>query len=168
MSDTTARPSSSASPLAPVAGVPRRDFLSTTTLAAVGAVLAACGGGGGDGPTSPGGGNVPTTPTAGSKLTIRIADFPALATVGGIAAVGDLGGVPVAVVRSAATTYLGFSRICTHESCVVNVGSTGFNCPCHGSTYNAAGTNTGGPAPRPLAALRVSINGAGTELTLEP
>lgn len=152
----------------PMNGVPRREFLSTATLAAVGAVLAACGGGGSDGPTSPGGGNVPSTPTAGSRLTVRLADFPALAVVGGIAAVGDLGGTPVAVVRSASSTYLGFSRVCTHAACVVNIVNAGFNCPCHGSTFNASGTNTGGPAPRPLASLRVSVNGAGTELTLEP
>jgi cytochrome b6-f complex iron-sulfur subunit len=42
------------------------------------------------------------------------------------------------------------TAICTHLGCIVNAVSTGYACPCHGSTYDRHGLNTGGPAPTPL------------------
>lgn len=36
--------------------------------------------------------------------------------------------------------------ICTHLGCTVNMVPTGYACPCHGSTYDRYGRNTGGPA----------------------
>lgn len=42
------------------------------------------------------------------------------------------------------------TAVCTHLGCTVNLVATGYQCPCHGSTYDAFGKNTGGPAPLPL------------------
>jgi cytochrome b6-f complex iron-sulfur subunit len=42
------------------------------------------------------------------------------------------------------------TAVCTHLGCTVNAVETGYSCPCHGSTYDLLGFNTGGPAPRPL------------------
>ncbi len=44
------------------------------------------------------------------------------------------------------------SSICTHLGCNVkwNAGQIGFDCPCHGSTYDKDGRNLSGPAPKPL------------------
>src|ERR1700722_4542600 len=42
------------------------------------------------------------------------------------------------------------TAVCTHLGCTVNMVPTGYACPCHGSTYDRHGKNTGGPAPRPL------------------
>jgi len=44
------------------------------------------------------------------------------------------------------------SSICTHLACNVrwNAARLGFDCPCHGSTYDRNGRNISGPAPRPL------------------
>lgn len=42
------------------------------------------------------------------------------------------------------------TAVCTHLGCTVNAVETGYQCPCHGSTYDLFGRNTGGPAPRPL------------------
>jgi cytochrome b6-f complex iron-sulfur subunit len=42
------------------------------------------------------------------------------------------------------------TAVCTHLGCTVNAVPTGYACPCHGSTYDQHGKNTGGPAPRPL------------------
>lgn len=42
------------------------------------------------------------------------------------------------------------TAVCTHLGCTVNAVETGYACPCHGSTYDRHGLNTGGPAPRPL------------------
>jgi cytochrome b6-f complex iron-sulfur subunit len=43
------------------------------------------------------------------------------------------------------------STVCTHLGCVVTFDDeTGFECPCHGSTFAADGKVTKGPAPTPL------------------
>lgn len=42
------------------------------------------------------------------------------------------------------------TAVCTHLGCTVNMVPTGYKCPCHGSTYDRYGRNTGGPAPLPL------------------
>ncbi len=42
------------------------------------------------------------------------------------------------------------SAVCTHLGCTVNRAEEGFHCPCHGSVFDARGTNTAGPAKRPL------------------
>ncbi len=42
------------------------------------------------------------------------------------------------------------TAVCTHLGCTVNMVDTGYACPCHGSTYDRYGQNTGGPAPLPL------------------
>ena len=46
--------------------------------------------------------------------------------------------------------YVGISAVCTHLGCIVSPSAEGFRCPCHGSTYDHGGRNTGGPARRPL------------------
>jgi cytochrome b6-f complex iron-sulfur subunit len=53
------------------------------------------------------------------------------------------------------------TAICTHLGCTVNAVETGFKCPCHGSTYDIDGKNTGGPAPRPLIFYEIYKGGAG-------
>jgi cytochrome b6-f complex iron-sulfur subunit len=53
------------------------------------------------------------------------------------------------------------TAICTHLGCTVNAVETGFKCPCHGSTYDLDGRNTGGPAPLPLNYYKVYRGPAG-------
>lgn len=55
------------------------------------------------------------------------------------------------------------TAICTHLGCTVNIAPTGYVCPCHGSTYDSHGLNTGGPAPLPLVYFGV-LKGASGEL----
>ncbi len=57
---------------------------------------------------------------------------------------------------------------CVHLGCRVPecIPSQGFECPCHGSKYNAHGEYSAGPAPRNLDRFAVSINGAG-ELVID-
>ncbi|MBI4848543.1 MAG: ubiquinol-cytochrome c reductase iron-sulfur subunit [Nitrospirae bacterium] len=50
------------------------------------------------------------------------------------------------------------SCICTHLGCIVSPTEWGFQCPCHGSKYNKDGKVIGGPAPRPLPWLEVSLH----------
>lgn len=58
------------------------------------------------------------------------------------------------------------TAICTHLGCTVNAVETGFKCPCHGSTYDIDGRNTGGPAPLPLVYYRI-FPGASGELLVD-
>ncbi|GMQ98248.1 MAG: hypothetical protein BMS9Abin17_0755 [Acidimicrobiia bacterium] len=52
---------------------------------------------------------------------------------------------------------------CVHLGCRVPecIPSQGFECPCHGSKYNAHGEYAAGPAPRNLDRFGVSMNAAG-------
>ncbi|CDZ79847.1 Cytochrome b6-f complex iron-sulfur subunit [Candidatus Rubidus massiliensis] len=53
------------------------------------------------------------------------------------------------------------TAVCTHLGCTVNMVDTGYSCPCHGSTYDRYGRNTGGPAPLPLVYFEVSKGASG-------
>ncbi len=53
------------------------------------------------------------------------------------------------------------TAICTHLGCTVNMTDTGYKCPCHGSTYDKHGRNTGGPAPLPLVYFVVNLGASG-------
>jgi len=64
----------------------------------------------------------------------------------------------VAVFRDEQGVYA-ISRVCTHLGCIVKPSEFGFECPCHGSRYDAAGAVTKGPAPRPLEWLEVKQQG---------
>ena len=60
------------------------------------------------------------------------------------------------VVRRQDNRFAAISTVCTHLGCIVNPSETGFDCPCHGSTYDDRGQVTGGPAPRGLAWYRIA------------
>lgn len=53
------------------------------------------------------------------------------------------------------------TAVCTHLGCTVNMVETGYACPCHGSTYDIHGKNTGGPAPLPLVYFIVFLGASG-------
>jgi cytochrome b6-f complex iron-sulfur subunit len=53
------------------------------------------------------------------------------------------------------------TAVCTHLGCTVNAVETGYSCPCHGSTYDRHGRNTGGPAPLPLVYFLISKGASG-------
>lgn len=57
---------------------------------------------------------------------------------------------------------------CTHLGCTVPWAPPDdpdpmrhFHCPCHGSTFDRVGTNTAGPAPRPLDCMEITIDDEG-------
>lgn len=58
------------------------------------------------------------------------------------------------------------TAVCTHLGCTVNMMETGYACPCHGSTYDKHGRNTGGPAPLPLVYFKV-YKGASGDLMVD-
>lgn len=58
------------------------------------------------------------------------------------------------------------TAVCTHLGCTVNAVPTGYKCPCHGSTYDQHGRNTGGPAPLPLVYFR-TFQGASGDIMVD-
>ncbi|HKV12565.1 MAG TPA: Rieske 2Fe-2S domain-containing protein [Thermoanaerobaculia bacterium] len=62
----------------------------------------------------------------------------------------------VTIVRTEAG-MAAISNTCTHLGCVVATSEIGFDCPCHGSRFDAEGTVLGGPAPRPLPWFKLSL-----------
>lgn len=58
------------------------------------------------------------------------------------------------------------TAVCTHLGCTVNMVETGYACPCHGSTYDQHGRNTGGPAPLPLVYF-MAYKGASGEIMVD-
>lgn len=132
--------------------VSRREFVASSTLAAIAALLATgCGNGiiGATGPTVTGAGS--------GSYTFKLADFPALANVGGMAA-ANAGGSPIALVRTGATTMAAFSLVCPHQGTTVNISGGGFKCPNHGATFNSAGTWVGGQPTGNLASLGATLD----------
>ena len=69
-----------------------------------------------------------------------------------------LDGKPILISQPAAGTIVAFTAICTHQGCTVAPAGKEFQCPCHGSVYNAAtGAVITGPAPAPLAGIPVKV-----------
>ncbi len=59
-----------------------------------------------------------------------------------------------------------FSAICPHMGCEVgwNDGENTWDCPCHGSRYEANGSLKHGPAKRGLDSVEVKVEGDDIEL----
>jgi thiosulfate dehydrogenase [quinone] large subunit len=68
-------------------------------------------------------------------------------------------GSPAFLLHPSASSYKAFSAVCTHEGCPVSFSGSGFQCPCHGATYDTNGQVTGGPAPAPLNEIQVWESG---------
>lgn len=58
-------------------------------------------------------------------------------------------------------SYTAFVAVCTHLDCNVTYlpDQRKFFCACHDGWYDESGTNIGGPPPRPLRQLYISIEG---------
>jgi cytochrome b6-f complex iron-sulfur subunit len=66
------------------------------------------------------------------------------------------------VVRERNQFYV-ISAVCTHLGCTVEwkTEQKEFDCPCHGSKFQADGTRFAGPAPRSLLWFPLSMSGDG-------
>jgi Rieske Fe-S protein len=97
----------------------------------------------------------PQAATASAVLA-KVADIPV-----GNAVSATLGGDPILISQPTAGHIVAFTAICTHQGCTVAPAGKQFHCPCHGSIYDAAtGKVIQGPAPLPLAAVAVKVDGA--------
>lgn len=167
--------------LAP-AEVRRRVVLLGAGAVGVAGVLAACGG---DDTTSgsddePGAGGATETPADSPAQTpaqtpAETAGPPPAGGSTGVVAVADVpvgGGVVIAaekivVTQPAEGDVKAFGSTCTHQGCqVAEVADGEITCPCHGSRYSIEdGSVLGGPAPEPLPAVGVAVEGDQVVLT---
>lgn len=132
----------------------RRQFVRNAALGAVGSVVALLGAGFGLllWPNKTG--------AFGSEITVRAEDVPPVM------------GAPLRNIQGKfylmhnEDGLLALYTKCPHLGCAVPwVGPpdspNAFQCPCHGSMYNYDGVLTGGPAPRPMDLMKVSIDEGG-------
>ena len=66
--------------------------------------------------------------------------------------------------------FIAFSVNCTHLGCPVRwlPDANLFMCPCHGSVFYKDGTQTAGPAPKPLARYPVRVRKGQVEIQTSP
>ena len=150
----------------------RRAVLGAVAVGAGTVGLAACGGGssGADDAAAGGGTQSASSPSSsapssssstgaaaapGSAGIVALADVP----VGG-AVSAESDGKKIVVAQPTKGKVVAWSAICTHQGCTVAPAGAKLNCPCHGSSFDAAtGKVLGGPAPSPLPSVKVSISG---------
>ena len=67
----------------------------------------------------------------------------------------------IVVTQPTEGEFKAFSSICTHQNCPVTAVKDGtINCTCHGSKFSVEdGSVTTGPATKPLAAVKVTVEG---------
>jgi Rieske Fe-S protein len=73
----------------------------------------------------------------------------------------------VVVTQPTAGEFKAFSATCTHQGCAVKSVADGvINCPCHNSNFSITdGSVQGGPATKPLPAVRITVSGDSIRLT---
>ncbi|MFD8701925.1 Rieske (2Fe-2S) protein [Kitasatospora sp. NPDC059648] len=73
----------------------------------------------------------------------------------------------IVVTQPTAGQYKAFSAKCTHAGCIVDqVQKEQIQCPCHGSRFGIAdGAVQDGPAPSPLPAYAVTVEGGNLKVT---
>ncbi|HEU0181182.1 MAG TPA: Rieske (2Fe-2S) protein [Agromyces mariniharenae] len=96
----------------------------------------------------------PDAPPVGEDVA-ALADVP----VGG-SIDATINGQPALIAQPAAGQVVAFSAVCTHQQCVVAAAGSEFDCPCHGSKFDAAtGDVINGPALAALSPIAVSVSG---------
>ncbi len=175
------------------ASVPRRELLGAGATGTAALLVSACGstlatsgdagssGEGGrpedSGPNGDGEGERETScgacTSAGKVVVLTFAEFPSLQQVGG-SLLHEVSGYidPVCqhdfilVAQPSAGQFVAVSGSCTHSCCTVTFTGSGFDCPCHGSTYALDGSVTRGPAQASLQKLTVCADACGVTITI--
>ncbi len=106
------------------------------------------------------------TPT-GNTATLTFAMYPKLATTGD-GVVVDIGGNPIAVIRTGDMTATALSAVCTHQGCTCEIqsGSAPLYCPCHGSEFSISGVVVRGPARSSLRVYQATVDANGVTVML--
>jgi Rieske Fe-S protein len=86
---------------------------------------------------------------------VAVSDVP----LGGAVSAKTADGKPVIVARPTKGDIVAFTAVCTHKGCTVAPAGKQLECPCHDSVYDSfTGENLSGPAPKPLAAVKVTVS----------
>jgi Rieske Fe-S protein len=93
------------------------------------------------------------------KLAVDTKKVKSLGKVGGIAPLGTVNGVPAALVRTGASTYVALDLRCPHAGVTVSQAGSEWRCPAHGSVFKLDGAFVAGPAGGPLLNLVTSRKG---------
>jgi len=133
----------------------RREFVARSSMGLGALLLVACQAG------------LDTSPLSNSVI-VPLANHPSLANTGGIVRVTETS-TPIALERTGATTFVAYSLICPHAGGTVQVVSNTsipFQCPVHGSLFNASGTNVGGQQTGSLSRYTTSYDAATNSVTI--
>ena len=141
----------------------RRTVLRGVAVIGAGAALTACGGG--DSETA-------GSPDSGSTGGDATSEAPASGTSLGKASEVPVGSGKIyadnqiVVTQPTEDEFKAFSAVCTHQGCIVSsVVKAEIKCGCHGSRYSIKdGSVVGGPAPKALAAAKVTDEGGTLKL----
>ena len=98
-------------------------------------------------------------PVADGRVRLSLDAYPELAKPDGAIKIQPSAARDPIYVLAGEGGYRAVSPICTHRGCTVEVQGARLVCPCHGSTYDRAGTVLKGPAERALATFPVSRDG---------
>ncbi|MFC7818833.1 MULTISPECIES: Rieske (2Fe-2S) protein [unclassified Streptomyces] len=140
------------------AGPARRTVVAAAGAAGLAVALTACSGSGDDASDDSGAAAPPASEGAGGEdagaALAATADIPE----GGGKVFADQ---KVVVTQPTAGEFKAFSATCTHQGCAVKSVSDGvINCPCHNSNFSITdGSVQGGPAPKPLPAVQITVSG---------
>ncbi|MEV8320822.1 Rieske (2Fe-2S) protein [Streptomyces sp. NPDC059900] len=146
----------------------RRSVVAAAGVVSLAAALAACGGESDDGygsdpaaeqkPDDGDDGKEAGGGAAGAVLA-KTSEIP----VGGGKIFKDAG---VVVTQPTEGEFKAFSNRCTHKQCpVTSVEGGTINCPCHGSKFAIAdGSVQASPAPKPLSAAEITVDGDSIKL----
>jgi len=96
------------------------------------------------------------------QKVINLSDYPSLANVGGYAMITNT----VIVIRKSSSKFIALNTICTHKKCDVEYDGNGFECPCHGSTFDKNGKVTEGPATKNLKSYKTTYDSGNNTLTV--
>ena len=135
-------------------GLSRRVVLCGATLCGVSLpLLAACSGSGSSSGSSESSGS-------SGPATVAAADVP---VGGGTILTAEM----VVVTQPTKGEFKAFSAICTHQGCPVGSVTGGeIVCPCHSSHFSISdGSPVSGPAPSPLPAKTVTVEGGQVSVT---
>ncbi|WP_432183148.1 Rieske (2Fe-2S) protein [Streptomyces tendae] len=151
----------------PTTGPARRTVVAAAGAAGLTAVLAACGGSdddaSGDTGTAPSGSPSQEAGGGGSGGGENAGAGAALAATADIPEGGGkvFPDQKVVVTQPVAGDFKAFSATCTHQGCAVKSVADGLiNCPCHNSSFSITdGSVQGGPAPKPLPAVQITVSG---------
>ena len=138
-----------------VRAIARREFVTGAAAALAALALAACGNTG----------DFTTSPGTVASTSLELSNFPALANVGGVATT-SVSGTPIAIVRTSASTFSAFSRICPHQGTTINVLANEFQCPRHESDVQSVGTMDWRSAHVELVSYPVAYDATSAMLTI--